>query len=303
MTLLSFAFGAGVLATVNPCGFAMLPGFLAFYLGDDQEPRQLDGAGRLANGLAVGGAVSVGFAAVFVTAGLIVSAGLRSLMRYVPWAAAVIGAALVIIGVVMLAGRHVGLRVLDRIRPGRDGGWRAMVAYGAAYAIASLSCTLAVLLAVIAQALATHNPLQMLGVFGAYSAGSATILTALAVSASFAKAGLARGVKRLLPLAGRLGGAVLVASGVYLVSYWLPALRSGSGRGRAAVSLPDRLSSQLTALLDGHTGLFALIAAVLAAAGLASAVAWHRRLPDAGDGDEPAGSEHRTAHASADLQR
>ena len=30
---LAFAFGAGLLATVNPCGLALLPGFLGVYLG------------------------------------------------------------------------------------------------------------------------------------------------------------------------------------------------------------------------------------------------------------------------------
>lgn len=28
----SYAFGAGMLASVNPCGFIMLPAFAAFYL-------------------------------------------------------------------------------------------------------------------------------------------------------------------------------------------------------------------------------------------------------------------------------
>lgn len=276
MTLVSFAFGAGILATVNPCGFAMLPAFLAFYLGDDDPDMPGGALARLANGLAVGGAVSAGFVAVFITAGLIVSAGLRSLVGYVPWVAVVIGAALVVLGAAMLAGRHVGISLGERLRPGTDRGWRRMVVFGAAYAIASLSCTLAVLLAVVAQALATHNPVQMLAVFAAYGVGSATVLTALAVSGAVAKAGLARVIRRLLPVAGRIGGAVLVASGAYLVSYWLPALRSGSGRGRAAVGWPDRLSARLTELLDGHTTLFALLATLLVGAGVGVAL-WARR--------------------------
>jgi len=34
---LAFAFGAGMVATVNPCGFAMLPAYLSFFLGIEDE--------------------------------------------------------------------------------------------------------------------------------------------------------------------------------------------------------------------------------------------------------------------------
>lgn len=288
MTLLSFAFGAGILSTVNPCGFAMLPAFLAFYFGQ-QETSPGWRPGRLANGLAVGAAVSTGFAGVFIGAGLVVSAGLRSLVGYVPWVAVVIGVALVGVGIAMVAGRHVGLRLGRAFQPGTERTWRRMVAFGAAYAIASLSCTLAVLLALVAQALATHNPLQMIGVFGAYGVGSATVLTALAIAAAGAQAGLARRLRRLLPMATRLAGGVLVASGAYLVSYWTPALSNGSGRGRVVVSLPDRLSAALSTVLDEHLGLLGALALVLVM--VAAAVALRARVTRSrgnrrGDADE-----------------
>src|SRR5713101_3023791 len=152
VTLLSFAFGAGILATVNPCGFAMLPAFLAFYLGEADGLRS-DLASRFLNGLGVGAAVSAGFAAVFVATALATSAGLRLLVQYVPWVAVVIGAALVVVGGAMLAGRHLGVGLVERFRPGTQRTVGRMVVFGAAYAVASLSCTLAVLLALVAQAL------------------------------------------------------------------------------------------------------------------------------------------------------
>jgi len=31
-----FAFGAGIVAAVNPCGFAMLPAYLSLYLGTEE---------------------------------------------------------------------------------------------------------------------------------------------------------------------------------------------------------------------------------------------------------------------------
>lgn len=275
MSIFAFAFGAGLLATVNPCGFAMLPAFLAYYLGDTDDPEHTPGfLARLAQGLGVGLAVSAGFAGVFMAAGLLVSAGLRSLVRVVPWAAVVIGAALAVVGLAMVAGRHLGFSVGERLRPGQGRGYRHIVVFGAAYALASLSCTLAVLLAVVAQATATDNPLQMLGVFAAYGLGAASVLVTLAVSAALAKAAFARAVRRLLPVAGRLAGGVLVASGVYLIAYWLPAL-GGSSRGSPLGGFAEDVSSRLTGLLDANRGLFATLGLGFLVLGAVVAV-WRR---------------------------
>lgn len=62
-----------------------------------------------------------------------------------------------------------------------------------------------------------------------YASGSATLLVALALSAALTRSGLVRFPRRLLPVADRVGGAVLVASGVSLLAYWLPLL-TGSSR-------------------------------------------------------------------------
>ncbi len=135
----SFAYGAGMLATVNPCGFALVPGFLAYYVSGETSARPTPQ--RLAQALGVGLAVSAGFAAVFTVAGLLVAAGLRSLVGAVPWVAVAIGGVLVLLGLAMFPGRHVGVRV--------DTGWLSrsgtgvgrMAAFGAAYALSSLPCS------------------------------------------------------------------------------------------------------------------------------------------------------------------
>ncbi|MDP9452709.1 MAG: cytochrome C biogenesis protein [Actinomycetota bacterium] len=279
MTLLAFAFGAGMLATVNPCGFAVLPAFLAYYVGESDD---IGGAGRpsllarLGRGFSVGFAVSAGFAAVFTASGLLVSLGLRSLVRAVPWAAVGIGGVLVLVGLALVAGRQVGLRVGKDLGPGQGRSCRRMVGFGAGYAVASLSCTLAVLLAVVAQATATSNPFQLAAVFIAYGAGAASVLVSLTVSASLAKATVATAIKRILPVVNRLGGAVLVISGAYLIAYWLPSL-VGSGPNRSVAGLSEGPSSGLMSLLDANRGVVAAVGAAFALAGLAVAVLLFRQ--------------------------
>ncbi len=302
MSQLAFAFGAGMLSTVNPCGFAMLPAFLAFYVGaEDSAPRPTPQ--RLAQGLRVGLVVSAGFAGVFTVAGVLVALGLRSIVTAVPWLAVVIGAVLVVLGLAMLAGRHVGLTINASRLSGTGAGLGRMAAFGAAYALTSLSCTLAVLLAVVAQALATASLASTLAVFVAYGAGAATVLILLALSAAIASGALARNVRHLLPVASRLGGAVLTASGLYLVAYWAPVL-AGDRSGTVLTNGGGRLSGALSNLVEGHEAV--ILAAAVAA--VAAAVVVRLLAGDRTDGDSTDGgacseteAEVETAHHQGDT--
>ncbi|HLH64868.1 MAG TPA: cytochrome c biogenesis protein CcdA [Solirubrobacteraceae bacterium] len=264
----TFAFGAGLLATVNPCGFAMLPGFLSLYLGS-ADTAERPALARGAQGFRVGLALTGGFAGAFVIAGLILSIGLRWFVHVIPWVAVAIAAALVLVGIAMLLGRHVGLTAASRVRvDGRSvEGYCRVVLFGASYAVASLSCTLAVFLIVVGQAVAAADPIRLLAVFGAYAAGSATVLVALSLSVALAKAVVARAVRWLAPVVSRLAGALLAASGVYLVIYWLPTLRGESSSTPGVVTFTERLSATLETFLSAHIGLFVGVFAALLALG------------------------------------
>ncbi|MBA2637382.1 MAG: cytochrome C biogenesis protein [Solirubrobacterales bacterium] len=268
-TAVTLAFGAGLLATVNPCGFALLPGFLSFYLGGCDDARA-GALSRARQGFAVGLVLSGAFSAVFIIVGLIVSAGLRSVLTAVPWVAFGIGLVLIALGGVMLAGRRVSLLSASHLAPGlaQRTGYARVAAFGVAYALASLSCTLAVFLVVVGQALTVSGVVQTLAVFGAYAAGSASVLLALSVSAALAQGALARAVRRLAPFVNRLAGALLLLSGLYLTAYWLPALGDGSPNSTGALaSRSERISSALADFFAAHTGVFAAALAVLLAAG------------------------------------
>lgn len=56
---LALAFAAGLLAAFNPCGFALLPAYLAYFIGvaGDDRPSPLRATGRA---LAVSGTLTLG---------------------------------------------------------------------------------------------------------------------------------------------------------------------------------------------------------------------------------------------------
>jgi cytochrome c-type biogenesis protein len=267
---IGFAFAAGLLATVNPCGFAMLPSFLSLYLGErdtDSSPGLL---GRIGHVFLVGVVLSAAFGGVFMLAGLIVSAGLRSFLPVVPWLATAIGATLLVVGLAMLAGRHIGLTAADRVGVRQQaGGLERVAIFGLTYAVASLSCTLAVFLVVVGQATAAGDPLELLAVFGAYAAGSASVLVALAMTAALAKGTLERGLRRLLPVVSRVSGALLAVSGAYLILYWLPALGGGGPSSDSwAAGLSDVASSLLAEFFRTNASAFAIVLGVLTVLGV-----------------------------------
>ena len=91
--LLALAFAAGMVAPVNPCGFALLPAWITLSLGDTTHHTAL--AGRLARALQSGVALTIGFAGTLVAAGLIVSAGARAVIDAAPWLGLATGVVLV----------------------------------------------------------------------------------------------------------------------------------------------------------------------------------------------------------------
>lgn len=264
--VLGLAFLTGMLATVNPCGFAMLPTYLAYFIGSGP------GAGRkrpLLAGLRAGVALSAGFATVFVTAGLLAAVGLRSMASALPWAAALIGAVIVAVGVGMvfgwqLPGTKLNLPPVLRTH-GTGSGLRAVFGYGVAYAVAALSCSLALLLAVVAQAVSTGSLAGLLVVFAAYALGSSVVLVLLSLGAAVARDALARRVRKLLPFVNRLGGAALVLAGIYLLLYWVPALSGGQAGGIMSGAVTEA-STALSGFISGNwpTITFTALAAVLA---------------------------------------
>ena len=67
---LGFAFAAGMVAAVNPCGFAMLPAYLGLYLGSGDTDGRTHLLRHVGRALLVGGLVTVGFVLLFGVAGL-----------------------------------------------------------------------------------------------------------------------------------------------------------------------------------------------------------------------------------------
>ncbi len=217
---LSLALAAGGLSTVNPCGFAMLPAYLSFYVGADDD--QLPTAGsRTAQGLITGLFVTAGFLLVFAIVGLPITYGATQIVRAIPWAGIVLGLVLLGVGLATLAGRKISMTIANPVRPEQQRQPKTMFVFGIGYGIASLGCTLPVFLAVVGASLATRGPASALAVLASYGLGMAIMLVLFSTGAALVRDGLVRAVRRMLPYMHRITGSMLTIAGLYLTYYWM----------------------------------------------------------------------------------
>lgn len=219
--LLAFSYMAGAIAFINPCGIAMLPAYVAFYLGvtPDAGTRRL-APSLVLKALTLGLLATSGFMLIFGGAGLILAALGAWIIGYVPWIAAVLGAAVALLGVLLLLGKSFGPNIaFDASRLVRGSGYIYFPLFGIAYAIASLSCTIPVFLYVALQALSTGGILPALTVFISYAVGMGTSMTLFTLALVAVGGLISRYIYRILPYTMRIAGAVMVLAGGYIL-YW-----------------------------------------------------------------------------------
>ncbi len=225
-----FALTAGTLASLNPCGFAMLPGYLTLFVtGTPTDGRRQDRMAALGRAGVATAVMTAGFVAVFATFGLVLTPVASSVQRWLPAVTIVIGAGLVILGLLMLTGRDVVLRT-PKLR-GRNPvtGPRAMALYGVSYAIASLGCTIGPFLVLTSTTFRAGDLVTGVLAYAAYALGMGLVVGVLAVSAALAQPSAARILRRVLPYVTRIGGALLVMVGAYVAWYGLYELRVFGG--------------------------------------------------------------------------
>ena len=220
-----YAFGAGMVTTVSPCGIAMLPVYVSLYLGAEKEEfRTTSLLRRGARALAMSGVVTLGFVVFFGIMGAILSLGGQFLIAFVPWAAVLIGVALVLLGIYLLFGGHFYTSLPARLasRLGKNGelGIRGFLIFGIAYGIAALSCTLPVFLVVVGSALAMKGFTSGLLQFVSFAVGMGFVITIVTIGSTLFRETVNRWLRRLVPVIARLSGLLLVFAGGYILYFW-----------------------------------------------------------------------------------
>jgi cytochrome c biogenesis protein CcdA len=272
--LIGLAFGAGLVAALNPCGFAMLPAYLALVVRGEGTGA-LTALGRA---VAATAAMAVGFVVVFGAFGLLTVAAAATVQRYLPYVTVLIGIALVALGIWLLLGRQLTALTPDRLvhqwAPTARLG--SMFGYGLGYAIASLSCTVAPFLAVTGAAVGGGSVIGTLSVYLAYAAGFTLVVGVLAVATALSSAAVADRMRRILPYLNRISGILLVVVGLYVAYYGFYEVRLFTANGDPqdpVIAAAGRLQGAIAGWVHQH-GAWPWLAALAALAVLTAA--WGR---------------------------
>ena len=268
------SFLRGMVATVNPCGFVLLPTYLMYFLGLEATRTDSERA-SLRRALLVGTAVTAGFVAVFVVVGGISKWATDWVESNAKYVTGIAGAAFVVLGVAMLLGFKVRIATPTFAVGRRDTTVRSMFVYGVVYATVSLSCTLVLFTPMLFER----------GGFGAgvvngaaFALGMGLLVTALTVTLAVANQALLRVLRSAMQHVQTLAGAFVLLSGLYLLYYfWVVDVNEDSGAlDRAVTNFQTRVT---TSLNDN----WRVVAVVLSAIVLAAmAYVGVRRRPGAG---------------------
>ena len=219
----AYSFILGVMAAVNPCGFVLLPTYLVYYLGTELNREDESKTTTLRRGLSVGVAVSSGFIGLFLVVGIISRAFTTVISENAKYAALVIGVALVAMGIAMLFGWKLPIAQPDVSVQRKRTTWN-MFLFGIVYAIASIGCTIGLLISVILGSINRHGFVSGVISIVLYGLGMGLLVTSLTVALAFARVGLVSTIKKSFKWFDKVSAVFVVLTGLYLSWYWLGAI-------------------------------------------------------------------------------
>ena len=221
-----FAFSAGVVSAVNPCGFAMLPAYLGLYMSTSIYEKDSTHYGKMIlKGLFIGCCVGLGVLSLFLFVGLITGFALNFIRSIMEWVGLLLGVGLITIGIWLMNGGRLYTGFTAKI--GQSIGNPTQISlkgfflFGVSYGVASLSCTLPIFLSVVGINLNGSSIYDSMMQFALYGAGMGSMILFVTLSMAILKGVMIRYIKLALPYVERIGFFLVVLSGMYIVFYWM----------------------------------------------------------------------------------
>lgn len=217
MSDLSLVFAAGVFATFNPCGFAMLPAYMTMLLSSQRENESLPKL--IGKALQFAALMALGIITIFALFAVVIFPISTSIQAYLPIATITIGLLLIAVGVATLSGRSPYLKKLWSPNTAPSNRLKSLYLYGVTFALGSVSCTIGPLLAATSKALELSF-FESLRIYLLYALGISITIAILALIALFSQATLGK-IRNSMKIIERISSAFLIIVGLYLIIFGL----------------------------------------------------------------------------------
>ena len=221
----AYPFSLGLVAAFNPCGFALLPAYLSYFIGVEQSAdRPSSGSqalGAMLRAMAVALTLTAGFVLVFGAFGLLFETVLSqgTVLDRIGYVTIAIGALMALLGLWLLAGRTINLRLPKMNRGTGSRGMGSVFMFGVSYAVVSLSCTIGLFIAAVATSFSADGVANGTANFVAYGVGMGAVMTFLTLALATARSSVVPAMRRMFRWINPISGLVLIASGVYVANY------------------------------------------------------------------------------------
>ena len=195
---LAFPLAAGLIAAFNPCGFAMLPAYLSYFLGLETNNDDTEQAGVF-NGLKVSLTLSLGFVFVFAVIGILTNTIISeaSIERQAGYITLGIGVLLVLVGLAMLAGYHPVLNI-PRMQIKTSNRQLPTIFYLVFHMLVSIGCSAPIFFLTVGGSFSRDGIINGSAVFVAYALGMSIVITVLTIGISVAQISIAEKYKGIM---------------------------------------------------------------------------------------------------------
>lgn len=283
---LSLAIIAGVLATFNPCGFALLPAYMGMIAAANEgrsKSQALIGGLRFASGM------TVGFILLFGTFGLVFAPFASAISRYLPIVTIIVGIFIVALGFWLLLGRKVGngSGLIKGWSPGES--WFSQVGYGLTFAIVSLSCTLGPFLAVTGASIRSSDFFGIVFVFVAFALGMGAAVSVIAVATALTGSQVSVWMRSKSEVISRVTGSLVILAGIYVAWFgWFEwRVNSGEQVGDPIIGAVTDAQSWVVNTLSSNSGLVITLAFAVVLAGIGGIYLANRKSSKESEKSEP----------------
>tara|TARA_R100001143_G_scaffold63450_1_gene70554 strand:- start:20415 stop:21083 length:669 start_codon:yes stop_codon:yes gene_type:complete len=216
MEFYSFSFLQGVLAFLAPCAVALLPGYIvAFISRSDSEPGLTT---RLLRGLKLAMLSIAGIFSIYAVATILIVSAAQLLKDYMIWVTIGMGSVLIIIGILMAAGKSFSFTLNVNHTTPKSEVAEAFV-FGLAYAIGALGCLFPLFLIVATQAMAAPSAWTGVGYFAAYFGGMSLMMIGVILMSVLARGVMMKYLRKILPYMEKITGWLLIVAGGYVIYY------------------------------------------------------------------------------------